>query len=67
MSQTTVEDIVKVIEELSEPDREKLDERLAEIDETKWRQEAEEARQIARNSGIDQEHIDRTIQRLRHG
>ena len=66
MSQTTVENIVKVIESLSDADRELLDKRLAEIDESRWQQEAAEARDIARKAGIDQANIDQTIHKLRY-
>jgi hypothetical protein len=66
MSQTAVENIVKVIESLSEEDRELLETRLAAIDEAKWQKEAEEARAIARDQGIDQAHIDGTINKLRY-
>ena len=67
MSQMTVDSIVKVIEELSDADRELLEKRLAELDEARWQQEAAEARRIAREAGIDQAHIDRTIEKLRYG
>ncbi len=66
MSQIAVDNILKEIEALSEEEREQLDHRLAEIDETKWQKEASEARAIARDTGIDQAHIDRTIERLRY-
>ena len=65
MSQATVENIIKEIESLSEAERELLENRLAQIDEAKWQQEAVQAREIARNAGIDQADIDRTIARLR--
>ena len=65
MSQATVENIIKEIESLSEAERELLENRLAQIDEAKWQQEAAQAREIARNAGIDQADIDRTIARLR--
>jgi len=66
MSQMVVENIVKVIESLSEEDRQLLETRLAAIDELKWQKEAEEARVIARKEGIDQTNIDRTINKLRY-
>jgi hypothetical protein len=67
MSQAAVENILKVIESLSEEDRELLDKRLAEIDEARWQQEAAEARRLAREAGVDQTHIDQTIRKLRYG
>ena len=66
MSQATVENIIKEIESLSESERELLENRLAQIDEARWQQEAAEARKIARDAGIDQATIDQTIERLRH-
>ena len=65
MSQATVENIIKEIESLSEAERELLENRLAQMEEAKWQQEAAQARVIARNAGIDQANIDETIARLR--
>ena len=65
MSQVMVENIIKEIESLSEEERELLENRLAQIDEAKWQQEAAEARETARKAGIDQANIDQTIARLR--
>lgn len=67
MSQAAVENILKVIESLSDEDRELLDKRLAEIDEARWQQEAAEARLLARDMGVDQAQIDQTIRKLRYG
>ena len=66
MSQATIENIIKVIESLSEEERELLECRLAQIDKAKWQQEAAQARDVARKAGIDQANIDQTIERLRH-
>ena len=65
MAQLTVESILKEIEALSEDERNLLEERLAKIDEAKWQQEAAEARLVAANDGINQAHIDQTIEKLR--
>lgn len=67
MSQAAVENILKVIESLSDEDRELLDNRLVEIDEARWQQEAAEARRLARETGVDQAQIDQTIRKLRYG
>jgi hypothetical protein len=67
MSQAAVENILKVIESLSDADRELLDKRLAEIDEARWQREATEARRLARDAGVDQAGIDQTIRKLRYG
>ncbi len=65
MSLTTIENIIKEIESLSDDERDALHDRLAEIDEMKWQKEAAEAREIARREGIDQANIDETIARMR--
>jgi DNA-binding MarR family transcriptional regulator len=65
MSQATIENIIKEIESLSEEERDLLENRLAQIDEARWQHEAAQAREIARNAGIDQANIDQTIARLR--
>ena len=65
MSQATIENIIKEIESLSEEERDLLENRLAQIDEARWQREATQAREIARNAGIDQANIDQTIAKLR--
>lgn len=66
MSQTTVEQILKTIDQLSEADRLELEQRLAERAEQEWQQETAEARRIARERGLDQAAIDQAIDELRH-
>jgi hypothetical protein len=66
MSSPVVEEILERIEQLSAEDRLLLEERLVERAEAEWRQEAEKARQLARQQGLDQAAIDRTIQELRY-
>ena len=66
MSQATVQDIQARIQQLSEADRLILEERLTELAEWEWKKEAEQARSLARERGIDQAAIDRAILNLRY-
>ena len=61
-----VREILHRIEQLPEEDRLILEERLAELAEAEWRREAEQARQMARERGLDQAAIVRAIQDLRY-
>lgn len=67
MSQIDVQQIMKMIDGLSESDRELLEQRLAERAEPEWREEAEEARRQAKARGIDQSAIDEAIRKRRYG
>ena len=67
MSQATVDRLITEIGKLSDQDRELLNQRLAALDEARWQAEATEARKAAEADGIDQEHIDRTIEKMRYG
>lgn len=67
MSQSTVDDILKLIDELSDPDRAVLEQQLSERAEAEWRTEAETARQQARERGIDQAAIDEAVRKHRYG
>lgn len=67
MSQSTVQTILDQIEQLPEADRLLLDQRLAELAEAEWKREAEAARRLARERGVDQAAIDQAIQDLRYG
>lgn len=67
MVSATVEQILHLIEQLSDRDRESLDLRLAERAESEWRREAEQARRDAETRGIDQSAIDDAIRRRRYG
>jgi hypothetical protein len=67
MSQTTVEHILDMIDQLSDRDRELLQRQLAARAEMEWRQEAEAARRHARARGIDQAAIDAAIRKRRYG
>jgi hypothetical protein len=62
-----VDAIVQQIERLDEADRMLLEERLQELVEAQWRQEAEQARVVARERGIDQRMIDDAVEDLRYG
>lgn len=62
-----VEVILQQIESLDETDRLALEERLQELSESEWKQEAENARVTARRQGIDQQSIDDAIDNLRYG
>ena len=65
MSEAVLE-ILHRIDELPEEDRLILEQLLAERAESEWRREAETARKIARERGIDQSEIDRAIEELRY-
>jgi hypothetical protein len=61
-----VQDILQRIERLPDEDRLALEVRLAEIAEADWKIEAESARRIARERGLDQAAIDQAIRDLRY-
>lgn len=67
MSQATVQEILDQILRLPAEDRLRLDELLAQQEESEWRGEAARARREARERGLDQETIDRAIRAVRHG
>lgn len=62
-----VDAILNQIERLDEADRIVLERRLQELAETEWKREAEAARTIVRQSGIDQRTIDNAVDELRYG
>jgi hypothetical protein len=66
MSNLAVQEILDKIEHLSEEDRLCVAKRLAETSEAQWSREAEDARRIAREKGIDQRAIDRAVDEVRH-
>jgi hypothetical protein len=66
MSRAAVDDILQQIDQLSDEDRLHLQFRLAEISEEDWRQEADRARRIAREKGIDQAVIDEACEHVRY-
>jgi hypothetical protein len=61
-----VYEILQRIQELPEEDRLLLAARLAELDEAEWKREAENARRIAREQGLDQVAIDQVIHDMRY-
>jgi hypothetical protein len=67
MSQATIERILEDIKRLSYEERVLLGQRLDEISEADFKEEARKAGEIARANGIDQAAIDRAIERLRYG
>ena len=67
MSQATVENILDMIDQLSDYDRELLQRQLDERAEVEWHQAAEEARHQAKVRGIDQAAIDAAIRKRRYG
>lgn len=66
MSESAVDDILKLIDNLSATEREALGRRLFERAEAEWRQEVEAARMEAKARGIDQAAIDEAVRKLRH-
>ncbi len=65
MSQSPVQDILQMIDKLSESDRKVLEQHLSERVEAEWRSEAEAARGQAKARGIDQSAIDEAIRKHR--
>jgi len=62
-----VDEIIREIEQLDESDRALLDRRLAELAEAQWQTEANNARAIALDLGIDQQAIDKAVDDVRYG
>ncbi len=67
MGQTNIQQILEMIDRLSESDRELLEQRLAKRTEAEWREEAEQASRQAKARGIDQTAIDEAIRKRRYG
>jgi hypothetical protein len=61
-----VRQLLERIGQLPDEDRLVLEERLAELAEADWKREAEQARQLARERGLDQAAIDQAIHDLRY-
>jgi hypothetical protein len=61
-----VQDILQRIHEMSEEDRLLLEERLEQLAEAAWKREAEEARRLPLEKGIDQAAIDRAVEDTRY-
>jgi len=67
MSSSSVHDILREIEALSEEDRLALDEQLGGRLRQEWEREAGAARDEAQRRGVDQTTIDHAIERRRYG
>jgi hypothetical protein len=65
MSQAVL-DILDRIRRLPDQDRLVLDEQLALLAEAEWQREAEGARALAKQKGIDQAAIDRAVEAVRY-
>jgi hypothetical protein len=61
-----VQEILQRIESLPAEERLILDQKLTQLAEAEWQREAEEARRIARQKGIDQAAIDQAVERVRY-
>jgi hypothetical protein len=62
-----VHEILDRIEHLPPAQRLELEGWLAKQAEAEWQREAEEARRLARQKGIDQAAIDRAVEKVRYG
>jgi hypothetical protein len=62
-----VREILERIQHLPAAERLELEDLLAKQAEADWQKEAEEAREWARQNGIDQAAIDRAVEKVRHG
>lgn len=67
MGEAAVREILDQIDRLPDADRLLLEQRLAERAEARWFREANAARELARNQGIDQSVIDRAVDDVRYG
>ena len=65
MSQA-VQEILERIQRLPAEDRLLLEDHLAEQAEAEWQREAETARRLALQKGIDQAAIDRAVEKVRY-
>jgi hypothetical protein len=64
---TNVREILERIKELPETERAELRAELAREDDKEWERLSEQARQVAKERGIDDETIARTVESLRYG
>jgi hypothetical protein len=62
----TVPQILRQIDQLSEPDRLRLEKTLAQRVEAEWLREARRARRLAAGRGIDQSAVDRAVEEVRY-
>jgi len=61
-----VQEILQRIQQLPEEDRLQLEQHLAATAEAEWKREADEARRLARQKGLDQAAIDRAVENVRY-
>lgn len=61
-----VQEILQRIQQLPQEDRLALEKHLAQLAEAEWKHEAEAARRLARQKGIDQAAIDRAVEKVRY-
>jgi hypothetical protein len=67
MGKMEIQQIIKMIDDLSETDREVLEQQLARRTEREWREDVEPARRQAMARGIDETAIDDAIRKRRYG
>lgn len=67
MNSAAVTEIVRRIDELAEADRLLLEQHLTQRAEAEWLREAANARELARQRGLDQSAIDRAVEEVRYG
>ena len=65
MSTATVEQILREIDELLEPDRLDFEEKMAARQNAEWQRLAEQARAVIRQRGIGQCEIDQAVEAVR--
>ena len=61
-----VREILQSIQLLPAEDRLELEQHLAQLAEAEWQREAEEARRLAQQKGIDLAAIDRAVEKVRY-
>jgi hypothetical protein len=61
-----VQEILHNIQQLPAEERLELEEHLAQAAEAEWQREAEVARRLAQQKGIDQATIDRAVEKVRY-
>lgn len=62
-----VREILQRIDRLPDHDRKLLEAELVRRAEVEWKREAEAARSLARQQGIDQASIDQAVEQVRYG
>ena len=67
MSRTDVQQILAMIDRLSESERDLLEQQLSQRAEAEWHEEAEKARREAKAHGIGQAAVDEAVRKARYG